>query len=206
MNIQGLFKSRPGIVGVGVLVFAILALFSLLTITDGGEHPLAMETDVALCDILGDEVWAKLEYPASGAVARVPEDTVADMIICALELEPVAPDDRWARVARGDDADRVRRIASVMLSTTATLRRQGPGMRSDTYTETFDKELVASGWSGSEIEGSWAWGSVYTMSQGQVAALVEDHGVVIWATARDVSPENMASFAQSATDRMRNGG
>lgn len=205
MKIDDLLRSRPGIVGIGVLTFAVLALVSLLSITDGGDHPLALETDVPLCELLGNEVWVELQYPATDAIARVPEDSQSNSMICALELEPVAPGDRWARIARGDDADKVRRIASVMISTTATLRQQSPNIQSDNYTATFDQELVASGWSASQIEGPWTWGAVYTTSEGKVAALVEDHGVVFWATAKDVSAENMVSFTHSAAEKMRNG-
>ncbi len=205
MKISNLLDSRPGVVGVGLLVFAVLALVSLLNQTGGGDHPLALETDVPLCEILGSDVWVELQYPASDAVVRVPEDSRSDANVCALELEPVAPDDRWARIARGDDAHRVRRIASVMVSTTATLRQRSPDLHSEGYAQTFDQELVASGWSGSRIEGPWTWGAVYTMNEGQVAALVEDHGVVFWATAEGVAPENMVSFTRSASERMRKG-
>jgi hypothetical protein len=203
VNFADLLRARPGLVGIGVLTFAVIAIISLLGISKGGEHPLALKTDVALCDVLGDEVWIHLQYPASDAVARVPENVHAGMVTCALELEPVKPGDRWARVARGEDADKVRRIATVILSTTATLRQQSPNAKSETYTETFDRELVASGWTGNDIEGPWSWGSVYTLGEDQVATLVEDHGVVLWVTAKDVAPDNMVSFTRSASERIR---
>ena len=150
-----------------------------------------------------DRIAGQPAQQTSDAVARVPENVHAGMVTCALELEPVKPGDRWARVARGEDADKVRRIATVILSTTATLRQQSPNAKSETYTETFDRELVASGWTSNDIEGPWSWGSVYTLGEDQVATLVEDHGVVLWVTAKDVAPDNMVTFTRSASERIR---
>ena len=203
MKFADLMGSKPGLVGVGVLTFAVIAIVSLVGITKGGEHPLALETDVALCDMLGEDVWIHLHYPASDMIARVADNSQENAVVCALELEPVSPGDRWARVARGDDADKVRRIATVMLTTTAALQLHSPNAKSGTYTETFDRELVASGWISRNIEGPWSWGSVYTLGEDQVATLVEDNGVVIWVTATDVAPDNMVSFTRNASQRIR---
>jgi hypothetical protein len=127
-------------------------------------------------------------------------------VACALELDPVPPGDRWARLARGDDADEVRRIATVTLMTTAALRQHNPQASSTRYASTFDKELLASGWADERIEGPWFWGTAYTQGEGQAAALVEDHGVVLWVTAAGVEPDHLVSFARSASQRIRGGG
>lgn len=186
-----------------MLTFAVLAVVSLLSLTDGGEHPLALETEVDLCTVLGEDVWTELQYPASDAVAREPGNAPPQDLVCALELDPVAPGDRWGRIARGDDADEVRRIATVWLTTTATLRRENPGADSAAYAETFDRELIASGWSAMQVEGPWTWGAVYTLGEDQAAALAEDHGVVLYVTTTGVERDNLAEFARSASQLMR---
>jgi len=193
-------------VGVGLLTFGVLALVSLSVMTDGGKHPLALSTEVPLCDLLGDEVWNQLEYPAGNPVARAPQVIDRGMAACVLELDPVPPGDRWARVARGDDADTVRRIATVTLMTTAALRQHNPEASSTRYAASFDKELMASGWAEQKIEGPWYWGSAYTLGEDQAAALVEDHGVVMWVTAAGVQPDHLVSFARGASQRIRSGG
>ena len=206
LSIGELFRSRARPVGVGILTFGVLALVSLSVMTDSGKHPLALATDVSLCDLLGDEVWNQLEYPAGNPVARAPAMIDRGLVACALELDPVPPNDRWARLARGDDADKVRRIATVTLMTTAALRQHNPDASSTGYAATFDKELMASGWAEQKIEGPWYWGAAYTQGEDQAAALVEDHGVVLWVMASGVDPDHLVSFARSASQRIRNGG
>lgn len=196
-------NSRSRIVGIGVVAFGLLALSSLFMMTEGGEHPLALKTDVDLCKLLGEDIWAELAYPASDAIVRPPESGVAGGSVCALELDPVPPGDRWGRVARGEDADRVRRIATVRLTTTAELRQQSPNADSAAYAETFDRELVASGWSAAGIEGPWTWGSVYTRDEENTASLAEDHGVVLWVTAKGVETGNLVAFTRTASERIR---
>jgi hypothetical protein len=202
MQLGSFGNSRSRIVGIGVIAFGILALSSLFMMTEGGAHPLALKTDVDLCKLLGDDIWAELAYPASDAVARPPETGEGGAAACALELDPVPPGDRWARVARGEDADRVRRIATVRLTTTAELRQQSPNADSAAYTETFDRELVASGWSAAEIQGPWTWGSVYTRDEERAASLAEDHGVVLWVTATGVEADNLVAFTRTASERI----
>ncbi len=201
MKSAGLSGPVRTLSGVGVLVFAVLLLLYLLSATRGGEHPLALETEVELCSLLGDELWVNLQYPASDAVARIPESASNDLV-CALELDPVASDDRWARVARGEDAGQVRTIATVTLVTTGTLRKHNPSASTERYAETFDQELVASGWSGEEMEGPWAWASLYTMGD-QAASLVEDSGVVLWTVATGVQADDLAGFSRAAAPRLR---
>jgi len=198
-----LLSSRNGIVGVGVLVFAVLAIVYLLSMTKGGEHPLTLQNDLDLCGLLGDDIWLELNYPASDPVSRVPANADPGMLICALELDPVPPGDRFARVARGDDADQVRTIATVTFNTTATLRASNPAARSDSYAEMFDAEVVASGWEGWQIEGPWSWGWLYSKGEEQTATLVEDDGVVLWTTANGVAPDDLVTFTRAVTRRMR---
>ncbi len=203
MDSMALASSRNRVVGIGVIAFGLLMLTSLFMMTEGGEHPLALETEVRLCELLGDDIWSELAYPASGAIAREPTNAGADVIACALELDPVPPEDRWARVARGDDADRIRRIATVTLTTTAGLRQHSPNADSDNYTQTFDEELVASGWSATEIDGPWSWASIYRKSEQEAASLAEDNGVVLWVTTRGVEVDNLVAFTRTASERIR---
>lgn len=205
MKSENYSQSKSRFAGIGVLAFAVLAVSSLFVITEGGEHPLALKTDVALCDLLGDDLWHQLEYPASGAVSRPAYGAERDVAVCALELDPVPPGDRWARIARGEDADRVRRIATVTLTTTARLRQQSPQADSKVYAETFDQELVASGWNAREIEGPWSWASVYTRDEEAAATLTEDRGVVLWVESWGVAPDNLVAFTRTASQRIRPG-
>lgn len=197
-----ILSSRSRIFGIGLVAFAVLALLSLLSVSEGGAHPLALKTDVDLCGVLGDDIWAQLAYPAGNPVARAPQAGEADVATCVLELDPVAADDRWGRVARGEDADQTRRIATVTLTTTAALRRQNPALDSEYYARQFDHELVASGWASASIEGPWSWGSVYTLPEAQAATLAEDHGVVLWVTASGVEPMNLIDFSRTASERI----
>lgn len=203
MERADVLKSRTGLVGIGVLAFAVLAIFSLFAMTHGGEHPLALQSEVDLCRTLGEEVWVELGYPASDPVARVPADAAPGAIVCALELDPVPAGDRWARIARGDDADELRRIATVRLSTTATLRAESASADSREYARRFDQEMIASGWNATEIEGPWSWGAVYTLGEGEAAALAEDNGVVLYVTASGVDPGSLAGFTRNASRRIR---
>lgn len=203
MKFAEFLQSKSGLAGIGVLAFAVFAIVSLFALTDGGEHPLALESDVDLCGLLGEEVWVLLGYPAADPVVREPAGEQASELVCAFELDPVPAGDRWARIARGDDAHEVRRIATVRLNTTATLRAQNPSADSRDYAETFDREMVASGWSSTEVEGPWSWGAVYTMGNEETAALAEDDGVVLHVTASEVDPDSLVAFAQAASERIR---
>lgn len=205
MNRADFLKSRGGLAGIGVLAFAFIAIVSLFAMTGGGDHPLALQSEADLCRLLGDDSWAELGYPAGDPVARVPADARPGAMVCALELDPVPAGDRWARVARGDDADEVRRIATVWLRTTATLRADSAAADSREYAATFDQEMVASGWSAAEVEGPWAWGAVYTMGEDEAAALAEDGGVVLYVTARGVDPDSLVGFTRNVSRRIRAG-
>lgn len=200
---QGFFGSKAGLVGIGLLAFGVIAIASLSIMTSGGRHPLALERDVDLCGLMGELTWAQLQYPASDAVARVPENAMQDTATCALELDPVAPEDRWGRVARGEDANEVRRIATVMLTTTAMMRSQSPDARTDAYARTFGDELVTSGWQGREINGPWTTGTLYRLGETEVSALIEDEGVMLWITASEVTSENLAAFARTTAEMIR---
>lgn len=189
--------------GIGLGVLAVLALVTLLTGPGGGSHPLTSETDVDLCALLGQGVWVDLSYPASDPVARVPADAEAGTLVCALELDPVAPGDRFGRVARGEDADEVRRIATVMLVTNGVLQQNAPEGDTGEYVRVFRDEIAADGWEGSEVIGPWSWGAVYTMAEDRVASLVEDHGVMLWITATGVTRDNLERFTRSAARQVR---
>lgn len=202
MNFATISGPARTLAGVGVLAVATLLLLYLLATTRGGEHPLTLRQDVDLCTLLGDEIWVQLQYPATGAVARSPESAGGDSMVCALELDPVDADDRWARVARGEDAGQVRTIATVSLITTATLRSQSPKADSGRYANTFDAELIASGWSGEALDGPWSWASLYTMND-QAATLLEDDGVVVWTVSRGVAPDDLAGFTRAVAVALR---
>ena len=203
MSLPDFFISRIGLFGIGLIVFGVIAIASLSLVTSGGEHPLALESEVDLCGLLGEDTWLKLQYPASDAVIRVPADAIQDVPVCAMELDPVPANDRWARVARGNDADQVRRVATVMLTTTTILRRQSPDLKTYAYTQAFDQELVASGWLGHSVEGPWRLANIYSLGEDRTAALIEDYGVMLWTTATGVAPENLESFARAAAEILR---
>ncbi len=74
---------------------------------------------------------------------------------------------------------------------------------SDNYTQTFDEELVASGWSATEIDGPWSWASIYRKSEQEAASLAEDNGVVLWVTTRGVEVDNLVAFTRTASERIR---
>lgn len=200
-------KSRARLAGIGLAILAVLAIVTLLPSTAGGGHPLASETEFDLCGLLGEDVWVELSYPASDPVARVPANAEGGATVCALELDPVPPGDRFARVARGDDADEIRRIATVRLVTTAHLQATNPEATTGTYVDTFRQELAAEGWEADTIQGPWSWGQVYNMAGEQAtdraATLVEDAGAVLWTTATGVAPDNLVRFTRSATTRIR---
>ncbi len=204
-------KSRATWAGIGLAILAVLAIVALLPSSAGSGHPLASETEFDLCGLLGEDIWVELSYPASDPVARVPANAEGGTTVCALELDPVPPGDRFARVARGDDADEIRRIATVRLVTTAHLQATNPEATTGTYVDTFRRELASDGWEADTIQGPWSWGQVYTMAGEQAeegvadraATLVEDAGAVLWTTATGVAPDNLVRFTQSATNRIR---
>lgn len=196
-------KSRATLAGLGLVIVAILAIVALQSDSGGGQHPLAQEAEADLCGALGEGVWVELGYPAGNPVARVPASENGDPTVCALELDPVPPGDRFARVARGDDADETRRIATVRLVTNASLQASNPETSTDRYVETIGRELKADGWSGEVAQGPWTWGEVYTAPEDRAAMLVEDHGIVLWTTATGVTPDNLVQFTETAVQRMR---
>lgn len=207
MKITDVIQSRAALAGIGLAIFAVLVIVTLLSSTTGDGHPLAQETEFDLCDLLGEDTWVDLSYPASDPVARMPANAEGGMTVCALELDPVPPDDRFARVARGDDADEIRRIATVRMVTTAHLRAANREATTATYVDTFSQELAADGWEAEAIQGPWSWGQVYTMAGEQAAdraaTLVEDAGAVLWTTATGVAPENLVRFTRTAIERIR---
>ncbi|HUF19953.1 MAG TPA: hypothetical protein VMP00_04290, partial [Burkholderiales bacterium] len=197
MKLADFKKSRATLAGVGLVIFAVLAIVTLQSDQRGGQHPLALEAESDLCSLLGEGVWVELGYPAGNPVARVPATDNGDATVCALELDPVPPGDRFARVARGDDAGETRRIATVRLVTNASLQASNPETSTDRYVEAFGRELEADGWSGEETQGPWTWGAMYTAPEDRAAMLIEDHGIVLWTTATGVTPDNLVQFTHT---------
>lgn len=184
------------------MIFAVLALAMLYSETRVDDHPLAARRSVPLCELLGEEVWHQLAYPATETVIRVPSGQTGVDSVCALELDPVAPGDRWGRVARGESADDVVRIASVSVVTQTDLRHQSPNLTTAYYYETFDKELVASGWEPVSVQGPWTSGKAYSLRENDVSMLVEDRGIVIWITARDTDISDLVAFSSVVAERL----
>lgn len=189
--------------GVGIIVFAVLAMAMLYSEAEPGAHPLADKRTVDLCKELGTEVWFQLAYPALDPVVRVPASAEEGDSMCALEIDPVDPADRWARVARGENADQVQQIAVVTVATSSYLRHQSPDLTTSGYFQTFDKELVADGWQRRTLDGPWIQGNAYTGSGERVAALVEDDGIVIWIASEGVDAVNLEVFSRSVAARLR---
>ena len=189
---------------IGVLTFGVIALLSLALILRGGEHPLRQTSNLPVCELLGEEVWTSLSHPASDAIVRIPAGSSIESHTCALELDPVPADDRWARVARGADAGKVRQIARIMVLTQADLWQQSPNISTDEYWETFAKELVASGWTEQLVEGPWKRGGQYLSSYSGTALLLEDDGIVIWITAPEIGSEYLTGFAEAVVLKLRN--
>jgi hypothetical protein len=120
-----------------------------------------------------------------------------------LELDPLATTDSFARLERGADADRVREIANVMVMTRASLARVDPRSRTDKYADTWSKEMSASGWTGQALEGPWIRGELFADSQGQQAVLIEDDGVMLYITAREIEPARLVTFAEAVATNLR---
>ena len=196
-------RSTLRMAGAGVLIFGLLALAMLYSQTDPGEHPLAAEPTVDLCGKLGADVWDLMAYPALDPVVRVPESAGDGDSMCAYEIDPVDPSDRWARVARGEDADRVQQIAVVSLATTAYLRHRGPSVTAASYFETFNNELRADGWERQVLVGPWSRGNIYSTSGDRTATLFEDEGVVVWIASEGVEAPSLEVFSRAVAARLR---
>jgi len=186
-----------------LLLFGVGAMLFLASYLREGGHPRALEADLVACDVLDEPVWSILPFATDGGIVRVPENAAGKTNWCALELDPVPPGHRVARIARGDDADRVRQIASVMIMTRAALWRQSPTASIADFTEAWMAELQADGVSSEPLEGPWKSGQIMSGSQGQQALLLEDDGIMIWITANDMHTELLVDFAEMVANRLR---
>jgi len=186
-----------------LLVFAVGALLFLASVLREGGHPRALEAELVACEVLDEPVWAILPFATDGGIIRSPASAKEQPNWCALELDPVPAGDRFGRIARGDDADRVRQIASVMIMTRAALWRQSPTASVADFTKAWSAELVADGISGEPLEGPWESARLMVGSRGQQAILIEDDGIMVWITADDVKPELMLTFAGNVANRLK---
>ena len=186
-----------------LLVFAVGALWFLVSVLREGGHPRALEADLVACDVLDESVWSILPFATDGGIIRMPENAAGKANWCALELDPVPPGDRFARIARGDDFDRVRQIASVMIITRAGLWRQSPTASIQGFTETWLAELKADGVTMEPLPGPWNSGYLASSVQGRQGVLIEDEGIMIWITAGDVKRELLEDFAVNVATRLR---
>jgi len=186
-----------------LLVFGAGVLWFLFTVLRGGEHPLASVPEPLVCEAIDESIWQTLPYAAEGGIIRPPASAGGNTNYCAFELDPVPPGDRFARIARGEDADRVREIATVMVLTRAALFRQSPATTTAAYTDAWSAELEASGWPGQGLEGPWQRGELFTGSQGQQGVLIEDDGIMIWITAPDMDTGRLIGFAGAVAADLR---
>jgi len=186
-----------------LLVFGAGVLWFLFTVLRGGEHPLAGVPDLVVCDAIDESIWQTLPYAADGGTIRPPASAGGNTNFCAFELDPVPPGDRFARIARGEDADRVREIATVMILTRAALFRQSPATTTAAYTDAWSGEMKASGWPGQGLDGPCTRGELFTGSQGQQGVLIEDDGVMIWITAPDMDTDRLVGFAVEVAADLR---
>lgn len=205
MKFEALLRCGSAVSGVGICALVAIAVITVSCSRHSGEHPLARESDVDLCALLGEDVWLQLRYPAADPMVRVPQVAGGDSMVCALELDPVPSGDRFARIGRGEDANEVRTIATVTLTTTARLAEEAPQADSAGFAETLDEELRSDGWAGRELEGPWASASVYTLGEDEAATLVEDSGVVLWTRTAGVEPQALVSFTETVVQRIRAG-
>jgi hypothetical protein len=192
--LSGNIHGRAGLTGIGLLFFAALILASLFWILRTGEHPLAMQRNVPLCQLLGTDVWSPLAGPESEAVARIPEGSSDSLSICALEAGP-----ETARAA----ASAARTLATVTLTTEADLRYRNPGQSMGRYVNTFVAEMKASGWDAVEVQGPWRRTYAYVSSSGETVLLIEDEGVFIWISSLQFPADVLLEFAQAVTARLR---
>lgn len=186
-----------------LLLFAVGVLLFLYSALREGGHPRALEADLVACEVLDESLWTILPFATDGGIIRIPESAMGQANYCALELDPVPPGDRFARIARGDDFDQVRQIASVMIVTRAALWRQSPTASIDGFTDTWLAELTADGVSTQPLEGPWKSGYLLTGIQGRQGLLIEDDGIMIWITAGEVKTELLEDFAVSVATRLR---
>lgn len=187
-----------------LLVFGVGVLWFLVIVLRGGGHPLGLEPDLDLCDVLDPAVWSELPTANSEAIIRIPTNAAGASNYCALELDPVTSGNRFERIARGDDAARVREIASVMVVTRAALYRQNPAGSTKDFTEMWSSELQADGWQRVPLEGPWRYSELFTGKSGKHGILIEDDGIMIWITASGTDPEGLVRFAKSITLDLRN--
>ena len=204
-SMRGLRPGRGTVrpVTLGVLLVGAGLLWFLLSTLRGGGHPLALQAEPVLCELLGESVWETLPFAHDGGIVRVPAAAAGAANYCGLELDPLTNADRFERIARGDDADRVREIVSIMLVTRAALFRQSPSASTADYAEAWSEELQASGWPGQALEGDWRSGELFTGAEGQQGVLIEDDGIVLWITARELETQRLVAFAGRVTGDLR---
>jgi len=194
---------RFGLHSIVLLIFGTGVLWFMMTVLRGGEHPLGMEPDLVLCDVLDASVWASLPDAGNGGVVRVPTAAAGAVNQCALELDPVPAGHRFERIERGEDADRVREIATVMVLTRAALFRQSPAVTTIEYTNVWSDELHADGWPGEALAGPWKRGELFTGRSGRQGVLIEDDGIMIWITVRELATESVVTFAETVAANLR---
>jgi len=186
-----------------LLLFGAGALWFMFSTLRGGAHPLGLEPDPALCEILDTSVWATLPWSEAGGVIRIPTASANSRNQCALELDPVPAGDRFARIERSEDADRVREIATVMVITRAALYRQNPKLTTSDFADGWSAELHADGWQGEMTAGPWQRGELFIGRDGRQGLLIEDDGIMIWITASELTKDNLLLFAGDLATNLR---
>jgi len=174
------------LVGVGVLLFGVMALLATLWLIRPGDHPLAGTVELSLCDRLDENALLALAGGADIIVHREVPPSAAWGESCRLTFTTVNSSVAMPREV----------LVSVM--TTAQMRRIS-GMRSDTqrYVETFVAESRASGMQVEPAVGPWREG--WLMHQGESSAMLiaEDRGVVLIVNTQMVPRERLLPFIEN---------
>lgn len=185
-------RLQSGISGIGLLVFALLVIASLYLILRPGAHPVALERNVPLCEVLGSQAWTALVPADIAATAK--REVVENPSVCIVERQGPATTAASAEPHI---------LARLMLTTEADIRHGNPGQSFGRYINTFVEEMTASGWTPVAVDGPWRRTYAFTGLSGETVLLIDDEGVFLWISSKQFPAERLAAYANTITGLLR---
>jgi hypothetical protein len=180
--------------GLGLLVFAVGTLAILYWMLRPGEHPLALQRDVPLCEALTPGLQAIARSVGTAVIAAAPQNGGRSRSICLLVDQP-----GHAPAASPAATE----LARIVLTTEADVRHGGPGESFGRYVNTFVAEMKASGWVPIEVRGPWLRTYAFRHPNGEVALLIDDDGVFLWIVSRRLTVAGLLAGAEALTAQLR---
>src|SRR4051812_12592671 len=177
--------------GIGIVI-ALFIFLLLPLMTRNANHPLSGETKLDLCQVLGDDVFARMPETPVRVEGRLPNEKDEGKPVCTAYF----PVER-----RGDPS----RFVWVWVQTQRMMVFEGRAPPTDRVVETWITESKVSGSDIARVKGPWRSAAFITepLRPGQIGLLVDDAGVMLNIHAQGLERDAVMTFGDAVARKLR---